>query len=149
MVPPRQHFVFLLDGSDSFTQSIQTGSDTFIESKNFVENFIREVPFKLRGATTKVSLIIFSGIKSFVKSYKPGTNGEVDPKAPDFRHYKIILDGVDINDCIIDDYTNRINNADQPDGNGAIYLALQDITLESFWLDSEAEKYCIHCIILI
>ena len=77
------------------------------------------------GASGTFTLIQFSGVHQLEGSYVPGKNG--DAGYDGIKHYNIEQAPAPI--CDIKSFEGKIESLD---GNGQIYLALQDMNLESF-----------------
>jgi len=130
VVKPR-HLIFVLDSSDSF-------GSWFDESKQFVSNFLQEAHFDKRTAPTVVSVYNFSGIKAVAKDYVPGTDGK--GPGPEMPHYRIEIDAKVWNGSSFkakQELIKKVEEAPQLDGNGQLYLVLQDLSLGSFLEKSE------------
>lgn len=142
VVRPR-HFVFVVDGSDSFNRSLPNGQTWFDEVKKFIEEFLSNANFDKRSAPSIVSVYQFSGLKQHVADYKPGTGGKVDRGAndpkPDY-HYRCEINMEYFNATSLTKKMNMIKsiqNMDALEGNGQLCLALQDLSLPSFIEKSE------------
>jgi len=131
IVKPR-HLVFLMDSSDSM------GDKWFSKSKDFVKNFLEEARFDKRTAPTVISVYNFSGIKPAAKDYVPGTDGQ--GPGPEMPHYRIEIDSKVWNGSSFkakQALIKKVEDAPQLDGNGQLYLVLQDLSLSSFLEKSE------------
>merc|ERR1719402_524014 len=130
VIKPR-HFIFLLDSSASF-------GSWFDKAKDFVVNFLQEAHFDKRTAPTVVSVYNFSGIKAVAKDYVPGTDGK--GPGPEMPHYRIEIDAKVWNGSSFkakQELIKKVEEAPQLDGNGQLYLVLQDLSLGSFLDKSE------------
>jgi len=131
VVKPR-HLIFLLDSSDSM------GGKWFTKSKEFVSNFLQEARFDKRTAPTVISVYNFSGIKPAAKDYVPGSDGA--GPAPEMPHYRVEIDAKVWNGTSFkakQELIEKVEKAPQLDGNGQLYLILQDLSSGSFLEKSE------------
>lgn len=126
------HLVFLVDTSDSFNKLDMSSTAGATILQNFVGNFLKNGKYAERGVPTSVTIIQFSGIGSDAR-YQPGTQGLV--KNTPLRHYKIELGPIDISKLSEKNLKEKfdvLKNVESIDGNGQLYLALQDLSLENF-----------------
>merc|ERR1719402_1115382 len=138
VIKPR-HLVFLLDSSDSFNKAEDVEKISwFNRSKTFVTDFLTEANFDKITAPTVVSVYHFSGIKKKVADYKPGSNGEV---GSGLFHYKCEIDAKVWNGTSMkqkSDMIKTVEKCESLDGNGNLYLAIQDLSMKSFLDKSDA-----------
>jgi len=127
------HLVFLVDTSDSFNKlEMSDSSAGEIILQKFVANFLQSGQFKLRAHPTTVSVIQFSGMGSDEK-YVPGSGGGIQGSS--LSHYKTELGPVNfskLSEVEAKDRISKLSDVDTIDGNGQIYLALQDISMKNF-----------------
>jgi len=119
-------YVIVIDGSDSFNNKVNINgqtieNDAFDETKKWASNLIDQITRSDKPST--VTLVQFSGIKQKEADYRPGSNGDI---GSGLRHYKIEIAP-----------TARPNVRDATrfdalDGNGQLFLCLQDLAMDSF-----------------
>jgi len=128
------HLVFLVDTSDSFNK-LDEGSSSAGEviMDKFVGDFLRKGKFSARTQPTTITCIQFSGMGPD-KNYEPGSNG-VAVKGASLLHYKVELgpkNFAGLTDQQRDFEISRLADISTIDGNGQLYLALQDISMKGF-----------------
>jgi len=138
-----RHLVFLLDSSDSFNREIggKDGKSWFEKTKDFLVDFIESANFDSRTVPTLISVYQFSGDKNFVKFYRPGDGGVAkdssgNPVKDHRGHYTCVLDAVQITGTTFktrQEFIQKIKKVESLDGNGNLGLALQDMSLASFF----------------
>jgi len=127
------HVVFLVDTSDSFNKlELSSSSAGEIILEKFVGRFLSEGNFRYRRHATSATVVQFSGIGPD-SSYEPGSNGNV--KNTNLFHYKVEVGPVNMKE--LSDNQRRVeiqklSDAETIDGNGQIFLALQDISMKNF-----------------
>jgi len=134
--PPPRHFVFLIDSSDSFNSGDSNSPDKswFELTKKFLIDFIKQGNFA--SGPVSVSIYNFSGYSQGSAKYKPGSRGLIDSTNPSLGvHYRIEVDNIylsNISKRRQDDLVKKIEGMDSLDGNGLMWLALQDMSLPAF-----------------
>jgi len=128
------HLVFLVDTSDSFNKLDEGDSSAGeVIMEKFVGEFIRKGKFSVRTQPTTITCIQFSGMGPD-KNYEPGTNG-VAVKGASLLHYKVELgpkNFAGLTDQQRDFELSKLSDISTIDGNGQLYLALQDISMKAF-----------------
>jgi len=125
-------------------------TDAFPEVQKWTINMIESMSQDKIGPTSTVSCVQFSGISQLEKDYQPGSDGRAGVSG--LEHYRIEVPatqllpgnmstiknqvnpgGICQND-IVPGYsiTIQIMSVDPLDGNGQLFLCLQDLTLNSF-----------------
>ena len=82
--------------------------------------------FDKRTAPTVISVYNFSGVKPAAKDYVPGSDGA--GPAPEMPHYKAEIDAKVWNGTsfkVKQELIEKVEQAEQLDGNGQLYLILQ------------------------
>lgn len=126
---PLVELVILVDGSDSYNN--KTGGSTgtvqqsgFAKTMKLVEKLINGVKATDRAVVT---IVQFSGFKQLEKDYQPGSGGKVNG----MNMWK-----VEVSPTIVQGNTNSIvrnfGSIDTIDGNGQLFLALQDLSMDQF-----------------
>jgi hypothetical protein len=138
-IPPPSHitdYVILIDGSDSFNNKCKVGNVTeegtaFKFTQQWADKLIKNLADHKKADDTTVTLIQFSGIKQLEKNYKPGSGGRAG-NGDD--HYEINIEPTRLTsavnvDELIKDKNQKIESLD---GNGQLFLCLQDCAMSSF-----------------
>jgi len=128
------HLVFLVDTSDSFNKldgSASSAGNVVLEK--WVMPMLKKGQFHKRGAATTVTVIQFSGMGPD-KNYTPGSRG-LAVKGASLYHYKVEMGpvnfgGLDANGR--DRKLDVLNDVDTIDGNGQLFLVLQDVAMSNF-----------------
>jgi len=138
--PPRQckpmHLVFLIDGSDGYNEKTRnkngyTEANAFDLTMKWVYNFINSGNFRGRNQKTFISIIQFSGVAQAVANYTPGGTGVAIPGTDD---HPTIYHWTEVENTFKKPSMNFFDpskKVDQLDGNGCLYLALQDISMRN------------------
>jgi len=139
--PPRKfrpmHITFLIDGSDGYNEKTRnkigyTEANAFDLTMKWVYWFINSSNFSAhRGQKVFISVIQFAGCSQDIANYKPGQNpGIARPAQDDFPTTYHWIE-VDTTVKPSQEYFNVNKKVDQLDGNGCLYLALQDVSLKN------------------
>jgi len=128
------HLVFLVDTSDSFNKLDEGDSSAGeVIMEKFVGEFLKKGKFNLRTQPTTITCVQFSGMGPD-KNYEPGSNG-VAVKGASLLHYKVEL-GPKNFAGLTDQQKNyeiaKLSEISTIDGNGQLYLALQDLSMKGF-----------------
>jgi len=139
IVPPPDHcqpmhLVFLIDGSDGYNEKTKnnkgyTEANAFDLTMKWVYNFINSSNFRGRNQKTFISIVQFSGCAQVMAEYKPGSNGvavSATENTPAMYHWTLVEDTFKKPSSR---FFNPKKEVKQLDGNGALYCALQDISL--------------------
>lgn len=128
------HLVFLVDTSDSFNKLDEGDSSAGeVIMEKFVGEFLKKGKFSARTQPTTVTCIQFSGMGPD-KNYEPGSNG-VAVKGASLLHYKVELGPQ--NFTVLSEQQRldeilKLKDISTIDGNGQLYLALQDLSMKGF-----------------
>jgi len=133
---PLIDLIILIDGSDSYNNKVTIGGkteegDAFEETQAWTAHLTEMVANSNLAGRTSMTVIQFSGVKQLEKNYVPGSAGSAG--AAGLSHYQIqygpsaINDETDLESC-----KETLTNYDGLDGNGQLFLCLQDITLDNF-----------------
>jgi len=127
-------FVFVVDGSDSFNNKVKMNSDNvtdaFPEVQKWTVNMIDSISQDKIGPNSTVSCVQFSGISQLEKDYEPGNWGRAGVTG--LEHYRIEVPATQLLPRNMSTIRNQIMSVDPLDGNGQLFLCLQDLTLDSF-----------------
>jgi len=132
------HVVFLVDTSDSFNSADTAESKAGeIMFRQFVAPIIENAKFSDRAAPTSVTVVNFSGIKSQSgNTYEPGTEGIVAGTGGLFRHYRVEIEPQNVAKLSGEEIAQLAAKLGKDnmllEGNGQLYLALQDLSIKSF-----------------
>ena len=88
--------------------------------------------FANRSQPVTATVIQFSGIGPD-STYDPGTGGKV--KNTELYHYKVELEPFNLSrasNAEISSKIKKLNSVEMIDGNGQLFLALQDVSMENF-----------------
>jgi len=137
-VPVKQddllHLVFLVDTSDSFNKLDNSSSAAGnVVLEKWIMPLLKKGKYNNRTAPTTVTVIQFSGMGPD-KNYVPGSKG-VAVKGATLFHYKVEMGPVNfqnMGDIQMNKEVNKLDDIDTIDGNGQLYLALQDISMANF-----------------
>ena len=103
---------------------------SFGQTQKWAAALIKHLANQENAAKTTVTLVQFSGVGQLGQNYEPGSNGLAHESA-DLKHYK-----VEIAPTKIDNNTSKLaaqaENCDQLDGNGQLFLCLQDVSMKNF-----------------
>ena len=133
-------YVVVIDGSDSYNNKVTMSSGQTVESEAFDQTkkwcaglFKNLAGAKNAGMTT-VSLVQFSGIKPLEGSYKPGAQGETGNAG--LYHYRVQVAPTAVGN--LRDINDKCTNFDALDGNGQLFLCLQDLAMP--WFTGQFQK---------
>ncbi|CAG5109923.1 Oidioi.mRNA.OKI2018_I69.chr2.g4392.t1.cds [Oikopleura dioica] len=118
--------IVVLDGSDSFNRTFN--SEAFDVAQKLVFDDLAPRLAEKFGKNCGMSLVQFSGIKKLTKSYVPGSGGKADSSGV-LAHWQIECDHVHPSNAKINPESSSF------DGNGQLFLCLQDLSLENFITD--------------
>lgn len=130
--PVALDLVILVDGSDSFNSTVkEAGMDSsqFEESMDWAGKLVNDVGARTNLATATV--VQFSGFKNQDRKYVPGSRGVllvdegVTLRQFNFEHGPAVV----TQDASLG---GKLRTADPLDGNSQLFLALQDLALDSF-----------------
>ena len=132
---PEYDITVLVDASDSYNNKVfidgKEGNDkAFIETQKLIDSKLIEKLQKKLGNRATFELIQFGGIKQLTPSYIPGSGG--DAGSAGLRHYQ-----VDVAKTSLDRASRRGRYADFLDGNGQLFLCLQDLNLRQMSSDRQ------------
>merc|ERR1712176_223253 len=127
-VKPIVEVVVLVDGSDSYNNKVNINGkmeegDAFAETNNFIDTHLVPGLASALGDRCAFALVQFSGIKQLEKDYTPGSDGEAKSG---LKHYNIEQAPTSIN------RVGKFKDCEGLDGNGQLFLALQDINMDGF-----------------
>merc|ERR1711976_256248 len=141
VIPPPEkfkpmHLVFLVDGSDGYNEKTRnkcgyTEANAFNLTMKWVYQFINSANFRSRNQKTFVTIIQFSGIAQAIGNYTPGGDGVAVPGTddiPPLYHWELVEPTFKKPSL---HFFNPHKNVDNLDGNGSLYLALQDISMRN------------------
>lgn len=126
-VKPEYDILVLIDGSDSFNNKVCINDkidagDAFESTQEFIDSdLIPGLEAKL-GSRANFSLIQFSGIKQLAKVYNAPGDGSAGSSG--LKHYQVEVDKTSLANAARKSYSEGL------DGNGQLYLVLQDINLK-------------------
>lgn len=125
-VIPVTDYVIVIDGSDSFNNKVNINNqtienDAFNETKKWASNLIDQISQSDNPST--VTLVQFSGIKQKEADYRPGSGGGI---GGGLHHYRIEIDPT------ARPSARAATQFDALDGNGQLFLCLQDLAMDSF-----------------
>merc|ERR1739848_858316 len=132
--PPVIDVVVLVDGSDSYNNKVSIGGkieegDAFEETNGFIETELVPGLASSLGGRATFTLVQFSGIKQLEKDYKPGSDGSA---GSGLSHYCIEQAPTPLADGMSTREFNFRERVEGLDGNGQLFLALQDMNLPGF-----------------
>lgn len=132
--PPVIDVVVLVDGSDSYNNKVSVGGkieegDAFEETNRLIETDLVPGIQSALGNRATFTLVQFSGIKQLEKKYVPGSAGEA---SAGLKHYNIEQEPTFIGEGTSTGSFNFAERIEGLDGNGQLFLALQDMNMENF-----------------
>ena len=122
----------VVDGSDSYNSkaevegSITEGGAYQGTLQSLARDFFPGVAAALPG-TNNTAVIQFSGIKQLEGAYKPNSDGQTGTDG--LEHWKWELNPTSLDDTNADSMAAHFQGCDSLDGNGQLYLCLQDCAL--------------------
>jgi len=122
----------VVDGSDSYNSkaevegSITEGGAYQGTLQSLARDFFPGVAAALPG-TNQTAVIQFSGIKQLEAAYKPGSDGQTGTTG--LQHWKWELNPTSLDDATVGGLAAHFQECDSLDGNGQLYLCLQDCAL--------------------
>jgi len=124
---PLLDVVMLVDGSDSFGNKAKDTSGAMIEAfpstlEYIQNNFVPQMSQMLSNRNT-FTLVQFSGVSQLEGAYVPGSNGDA---GSGLKHYNVEVAPQTVGRI------RDITGATQLDGNGQLYLCVQDLCLPGF-----------------
>jgi len=129
--PPIVDVIVLVDGSDSYNNKVSVrgqmeGGEAFSETVSMIQDRLAPGLNKALKNRGTITIVQFSGVKQLEKNYVPGSGGETGTSG--LKHYNVELDSTKLGD------SNRFNLSDVEglDGNGQIFLVLQDLNMKKF-----------------
>lgn len=133
--PPVIDVVCLVDGSDSYNNKVSIGGkieegDAFEETNRFIGNELVPGLATALGPRCTFTLVQFSGVKQLEKTYSPGADGETGTAG--LKHYNIEQAPTFLSEGLAMDQFNFAERVEGLDGNGQLFLALQDMNLDGF-----------------
>jgi len=140
--PPVIDVVCLVDGSDSYNNKVAIGGkieegDAFEETNGFIESELVPGLIQALGARATFTLVQFSGIKQLEKDYKPGSGGVA---GSGLAHYNIEQEPTGLAEGMSTRAFNFRERVEGLDGNGQLFLALQDMNMDNFL--AKLDKAC-------
>lgn len=127
---PSVDIIVCVDGSDSYNSKaeLKVGTvegGTFAGTVEALQQYLFPAIAEKLGGKNNVGLIQFSGIKQLEGAYVPGNDGEVNG----MQHWQWEIEPTELTNknC----YFKQLNEADTLDGNGQLFLCLQDLTLKN------------------
>lgn len=132
--PPVIDVIVLVDGSDSYNNKVSINGkieegDAFFETNKLVSEELLPGLAQALGGRATFSLIQFSGVKQLEKSYAPGADGETGTAG--LKHYNIEQPPTFLNEGFSKTFKFH-DTMEGLDGNGQLFLALQDINMDGF-----------------
>ena len=125
-------YVFVIDGSDSFDKP----AGTFEHIKKWAAELIKHLASHENCApNSTVTLVQFSGIKDFGKTYEPGDNGAALKNKDGvvvLKHYTVEIDPTKIDNNASKLAAQAEADFEHLDGNGQLFLCLQDVSMKNF-----------------
>lgn len=120
---PLLEIVLMVDGSDSYNNKVGDREGVaFVKTMEKVGDLIRGIE-----DSAVVSIVQFSGVKKLEKDYVPGSGGKV--KGLDMYTIECQPTLLKNNAPSI---ISKFRNIETLDGNGQLFLALQDMSMDSF-----------------
>lgn len=136
--PVALDLVILVDGSDSFNSTVkEAGMDSsqFEESMDWAGQLVNDVGARTNLATATV--VQFSGFKNQDRKYVPGNRGVLlEDEGVTLRQFNFEHGPAAISQDA--SLGGKLRNADPLDGNSQLFLALQDLALDSFKAELDA-----------
>merc|ERR1712226_1806186 len=126
--------VGIVDGSDSYENKVAIGGKieaglAFKETNGFIETELVPGLIHALGARATFTLVQFSGIKQHEKDYKPGSGGVA---GSGLTHYNIEQEPTRLSEGMSTRAFNFRDRVESLDGNGQLFLALQDMNMDNF-----------------
>ena len=122
--------VIIIDGSHSFNRTMDKDVTSFGQTQKWAASLIKHLANQENAAQSTVTLVQFSGIAKLGQNYKPGNEG-VALEDADLKHYKVEIAPTKI-DNNTSELATKAENCDQLDGNGQLFLCLQDVSMKNF-----------------
>merc|ERR1712048_267123 len=123
---PLVELVIVIDGSDSYNNKV--GGDegaAFDSTLTWVCDLVDDIKDVDR---TSVSVVQFSGNKQLAASYKPGSLGKTS--VAEIEHFKIEVPSTKLSKK--SDIKNKVMDCKGLDGNGQLYLCIQDLSMKQY-----------------
>lgn len=126
-------YVIVIDGSDSYNNKVNLNDQNveddgaFANTQRWVGGLIKNLANHEKAANTTVTLVQFSGYKQLEKNYVPGSGGS---DATGLNHYNVEIAPTKINNA--QQLAEQAVAFDGLDGNGQLYLCLQDVSMKNF-----------------
>jgi len=146
------HLVFLIDGSDGYNEKTRnrdgyTEANAFALTMKWVYNFINSSNFVNRNQRTFVSIIQFSGCAQDIETYIPGSMGVARPESaanPTATYHWMFMEDSFVKPSKT--FFDANKKVESLDGNGSLYLALQDVSLREGQfiqaMDKKMAEFC-------
>lgn len=99
----------------------------FVYTQKWAGGLIKNLANHEKAANTTVTLVQFSGYKQLEKNYVPGSDGRDNTG---LNHYQIEIAPTRINNA--DALAKQAEEFDALDGNGQLFLCLQDVSMAGF-----------------
>jgi hypothetical protein len=133
--PPVIDVVCLVDGSDSYNNKVSIGGkieegDAFEETNRFIGSELVPGLAQALGGRSTFTLVQFSGVKQLEKTYTPGADGETGTSG--LKHYNIEQAPTFLSEGMSTGQFNFADKVEGLDGNGQLFLALQDMNMDGF-----------------
>ena len=96
-------------------------------TQKWTAGLIKNLANHENAANTTVTLVQFSGFKQLEKSYTPGNDGDA---GNGLNHYQIEIAPTGLNN--VQNLCDRAVNYEALDGNGQLFLCLQDVCMSGF-----------------
>lgn len=127
VLPELVELVIVVDGSDSYNDlKIERNSNGRSEGVHFgiTNKVINEIVTE-SSTESVVSVVQFSGLN---KAYEPDSNGKIDG----VNDNNLVMYRIEVNPTYLDSNSSRqvVKNMDQLDGNGQLFLCLQDLSMK-------------------
>ena len=106
--------------------SVQDGA-AFEYTQKWTAGLIRNLANHEKANNTTVTLVQFSGFKQLEKTYTPGSDGNA---GNGLNHYNIEIAPTGLNN--VQSLCDRAVSYEALDGNGQLYLCLQDVCMSGF-----------------
>ena len=122
VLPELVELVIVVDGSDSYNDLVKERREaTQFQATN---KAIKEIVTK-SSTECVVSVVQFSGLN---KAYEPDSNGKIDG----VNDNNLVMYRIEVNPTYLDSNSSRqvVKNMDQLDGNGQLFLCLQDLSMK-------------------
>jgi hypothetical protein len=124
---PQYDILCLIDGSDSYNNKVCIdgnidAGDAFESTQEFIDSDLLPGLEAKLGSRATFSLIQFSGIKQLAKTYAAPGDGSAGTSG--LKHYQVEVEKTALANAYRKGYSEGL------DGNGQLYLCLQDINLK-------------------